>query len=82
LKDNTFNGEKHEDPLERLQQFHETCESQPLPDDVTFDQAKLVLFKHSLGRTAKDWMFCLPSGIIQTWRELEDRFLDRFFTEE
>jgi hypothetical protein len=49
---------------------------------VTFDQAKLVLFKYSLGKTAKDWLFCLPSGIIQTWKELEDRFLDRFFTEE
>jgi hypothetical protein len=52
------------------------------PDDVTFDQAKLVLFKYSIGKTAKDWLFLLPSGIIQTWKELEDRFLDRFFTEE
>jgi hypothetical protein len=82
LKDNTFNGGKHDDPLEYLHQFHETCESQPLPDDVTFDQAKLVLFKYSLGKTTKDWLFCLPSGIVQTWKELDDRFLDLFFTEE
>jgi hypothetical protein len=40
------------------------------------------LFKFSLGKTAKDWLVCLPSGTIETWKDLEDKFLDRFFTEE
>jgi hypothetical protein len=40
------------------------------------------LFKFSLGKTAKDWLVCLPSGTIKTWKDLEDKFLDRFFTEK
>ncbi|PNX93267.1 hypothetical protein L195_g016418 [Trifolium pratense] len=27
----------------------------------------------------KEWLQCLPSGTIQTWKELEDKFLERFF---
>ncbi|MCI35281.1 hypothetical protein A2U01_0056502, partial [Trifolium medium] len=29
---------------------------------------------------AKDWLQCFPSGTINTWKELEDKFLERFFT--
>ncbi|MCH98562.1 hypothetical protein A2U01_0019567 [Trifolium medium] len=82
LKENAFNGGRDEDPLEHLQQFYEACESQPVPEGVTEDQVKLSLFQYSLGKTAKDWLLCLPSGTIKTWRELEDKFLDRFFTED
>jgi hypothetical protein len=82
LKENAFNGRRDEDPLEHLQQFYEACESQPIPEGVTEDQVKLQLFKFSLGKTTKDWLICLPSGAIETWRELEDKFLDHFFTEE
>jgi hypothetical protein len=82
LKENTFNGRRDEDPLEHLQEFYEVSESQPIPDGVTEDQVTLHLLKFSLGKTAKDWLVCLPSGTIGTWRELEDKFLDRFFTEE
>ena len=82
LKESAFNGRRDEDPLEHLQEFYEVCESQPVPDGVTKDQVRLHLFKFSLGKTAKDWLVCLPSGTIETWKDLEDKFLDRFFTEE
>jgi hypothetical protein len=28
----------------------------------------------------KDWLQCLPIWTIATWKELEDKFLERFFT--
>ncbi|KAK2444139.1 hypothetical protein QL285_015192 [Trifolium repens] len=30
---------------------------------------------------AKDWLQWLPRGTIATWKELEDKFLERFFTQ-
>ncbi|KAK2356578.1 hypothetical protein QL285_093907 [Trifolium repens] len=38
------------------------------------------LFAFSLTGPAKDWLQCLPRGSIATWKELEDKFLERFFT--
>jgi hypothetical protein len=40
----------------------------------------LRLFAFSLIGHAKDWLQCLSGGIIQTGNELEDKFLERFFT--
>ncbi|PNX87506.1 hypothetical protein L195_g043595 [Trifolium pratense] len=42
---------------------------------VNFDIKSNVLAGH-----AKNWLQCLPSGTIQAWNELEDKFLERFFT--
>ncbi|MCI38589.1 hypothetical protein A2U01_0059817, partial [Trifolium medium] len=44
------------------------------------DLKKLRLCSFSLTGPAKDWLRCLPRGTITTWKELEDKFLERFFT--
>jgi hypothetical protein len=82
LRRDQFNGSDSQDPWEHLCHFPETCELQEVPDDVTEDQKQLRLFVYSLAGAAKDWLYCLPSGTFQTWKELEDKFLERFFTEE
>ncbi|PNY02486.1 hypothetical protein L195_g025796 [Trifolium pratense] len=33
-----------------------------------------------LTSTTKEWLQWLPRGTIETWKELEDKFLERFFT--
>ncbi|CAJ2645191.1 unnamed protein product [Trifolium pratense] len=53
---------------------------QKVPNEINEGQKKLQLFTFSLTGTAKEWLQCLPSGTIQTWKELEDKFLERFFT--
>lgn len=58
--------------------FYETCSLCKL-DGVIESQIKLRLFGFSLTGRAKDWLYCSPSGTIQTWTELEDGFLKRFF---
>lgn len=32
-----------------------------------------------IGR-AKDWLKCIPNRTIQTWKELEDKFLERYYS--
>ncbi|MCI83033.1 putative athila retroelement ORF1 protein, partial [Trifolium medium] len=51
-----------------------------MPDHITEDQKKLRPFAFSLTGMAKEWLQCSPSGTIQTWKELEDKLLERFFT--
>ncbi|KAK2356585.1 hypothetical protein QL285_093914 [Trifolium repens] len=68
------------DPWDHLSKFSETCQIQKVPKNVTEDQKKMRLFAFSLIGPAKDWLQCLPRGSIATWKELEDKFLERFFT--
>jgi hypothetical protein len=72
LKENQFNGSGSQ----------ETCEIREISQDVTEDQKKLCLFAYSLTRDVKDWLHLLPTDTIQTWKELQDNFIERFFTEE
>jgi hypothetical protein len=80
LRENQFDGRINSDPWDHLSQFAETCEIQKVPEGVTEDQKKLRLFAYSLAGPAKDWLRCLPRGTIATWKDLEDKFLERFFT--
>lgn len=47
-------------------------------EGITEDQVKLKLFSFSLVGRAKDWLLCLPNGVIKTWKKLEDKFLEIF----
>lgn len=49
-------------------------------NEVIDDQIKLRLFGFSLMDQAKDWLKCILNGTIQTWKELEDKFFERYFS--
>ncbi|KAK2375093.1 hypothetical protein QL285_076007 [Trifolium repens] len=80
LRENQFDGRINNDPWDHLLKFSKTCQIQKVPYIVTEDQKKLRLFTFSLTGPAKDWLQCLPRGSIATWKELEDKFLEMFFT--
>jgi len=46
---------------------------------VTDDQKKLRLFSFTLTGRTKDWLLSLPSETIQTFEELELKFLEKYF---
>ena len=80
LRENKFDGRANNDPWDHLSKFSETCQIQKVSENVSDDKKKLRLFAFSLTGPAKDWLQCLPRGTIATWKELEDKFLERFFT--
>lgn len=49
-------------------------------DDITNGLIKLCLFGFSLIGRDKDWLQCIPNGTIQIWKELEDKFLVRCYS--
>jgi len=66
LKENLHDGKDTMSPHECLSHFFETCQFCILPANVTEDQKKLRLFAFTLTGRAKDWLFTIPSGTIQT----------------
>ncbi|CAH9146939.1 unnamed protein product [Cuscuta epithymum] len=74
----SFHGMRGEDPNKHLSEFHIVCTSM-CPNGATEEQIKLRAFPFSLKDTAKDWLFYLPSGSINTWAQMKKCFLDRYY---
>lgn len=79
LRDKPFDRYANSDQWEHLAKFHETTPMYQ-PECITEDQVKLQLFSFSLVGRAKDWLLCLSNWVIKTLKELEDKYLERFFT--
>lgn len=80
LKENLFDGQAIRDPWEHLAKFYETCSMCNPIFEITDDQIKLCLFGFLLTGRVKDWLQCIPNGTIQTWKELEDMFFERYYS--
>lgn len=78
-RDKKFDGNINNDPWEHLARFYETT-SMCQPKGIIEDQVKPKLSNFSLIGRAKDWLLCLLNGVIETWIDMEDKFLERFFT--
>lgn len=46
------------------------------------DALKIRLFISTLKETAFDWYLMLPEGSINSWKDMEERFLNHFFEED
>ena len=49
------------------------------PTIVTEEHIKLKAFPFSLQDAAKNWLYYLPPGFINTWETLKRLFLEKFF---
>ncbi|KAK4381609.1 hypothetical protein Sango_2951600 [Sesamum angolense] len=67
-----------EDPHKHLKEFHVVCAGMR-PHGITDEQLNLRAFPFSLKDKAKDWLYYLPSGSIETWADMKQQFLQRFF---
>jgi len=73
-----FHGLAGEDPYHHLKEFHVVCSSMR-PTTMTEEHIKLKAFPFSLQDAAKNWLYCLPPGSINTWETLKRLFLEKFF---
>ncbi|KAK4389865.1 hypothetical protein Sango_2323500 [Sesamum angolense] len=63
----SFTGE---DPHKHLKEFQVVCSGMK-PSGLTDEQLHLRAFPFSLKDKAKDWLYYLPSGSIQTWADMK-----------
>ncbi|KAJ9183018.1 hypothetical protein P3X46_006938 [Hevea brasiliensis] len=73
-----FHDLSGEDPHKHLKEFHVVC-SNMKPQGVSEDQIKLRAFPFSLKGTTKDWLYYLPSRSINSWNEMKQIFLEKYF---
>ncbi|XP_062080578.1 uncharacterized protein LOC133785345 [Humulus lupulus] len=62
----SFHGLPGEDLNKHLKEFHIVCSSMK-PVAVTEDKIKLRAFPFSLKDAAKQWLYYLPPGTVETW---------------
>ncbi|MDV3153242.1 MAG: hypothetical protein Q8755_02580, partial [Candidatus Phytoplasma australasiaticum] len=74
-----FKGLATEEPYFHLEAYDSICNTLG-SQGFTSDEVKLVLFQFSLEDKAKRWFYTLPSASIYTWGEMQQRFLEEFFT--
>ena len=73
-----FHGLPGEDPNKHLMAFHLACSSSRT-QGMMEDNMKLRAFPFTPVDKAKDWMFDLHPGSVNTWPKIKKRFLERFF---
>jgi len=73
-----FHGLAGGDPYHHLKEFHVVCSSMR-PTIVIEEHVKLKAFPFSLQDAAKNWLYYLPPGSINTWETLKILFLEKFF---
>ncbi|XP_062103514.1 uncharacterized protein LOC133814588 [Humulus lupulus] len=74
----SFHGLPGEDSNKHLKEFHIVCSSMK-PALVTEEQIKLGAFPFSIKDAAKEWLYYLPPGTVETWNGMKTMFLERYF---
>ena len=78
LQQNQFTGHPIEDPNEHMDRFLKMANTVKL-NGVRLEVIKLHLFPFSLRDIAATWYESLPYGLVNTWEELVEAYLARFF---
>ena len=78
VQQNQFTGHPSEDPNEHLGQFLRMTNTVKL-NGVRPEVIKLQLFPFSLRDIVASWFDSLPYGSVNTWEELMEAYLSRFF---
>ena len=78
VQQHQFTGHPIEDPNEHLRRFLRMANTVKL-NGVSPELIKLHLFPFSLRDIAATWYESLPYGSVDTWEELVEAYLGRFF---
>ncbi|XP_076939490.1 uncharacterized protein LOC143608311 [Bidens hawaiensis] len=74
-----YKGLATEEPYFQLEAYDSICNTIG-GQGFSPEEVKLVLFQFSLEDKAKRWFYTLPSTSIYTWAEMQQRFLEVFYT--
>ena len=79
VQQHQFTGHPSEDPNEHMRRFMRMANTVKL-NRVIPEEIKLQLFPFSLRDVAATWFDSLPMGSVNTWEELVEAYMSRFFS--
>ncbi|XP_021979557.1 uncharacterized protein LOC110875664 [Helianthus annuus] len=74
-----FNGRSNAEPYTHLAEFSSICNTIG-GHNFALEEVKLRLFQFSLKDKAKQWYLTLPTNSIRTWGEMQQAFLDEYYS--
>ena len=74
-----FFGKRTEEPYLHIASFDSICQTIGA-SGFTEDDVKLMLFQFTLKDKARQWFASLTPGSISTWQELQQVFLEEYYT--
>ena len=75
----TFYGKATEEPYLHIAEFVSICNTIG-GHGFTQEEVKLMMFQFTLKDQARIWYHSLPAGSIYTWQELQQQFLEEYYT--
>ncbi|CAH9102258.1 unnamed protein product [Cuscuta epithymum] len=78
LANNPFCGYAHEDPMDHIESFIQTCATFKY-NGVSSEAVRLTLFPFSLRDKASRWLRSFPNGHFDTWEKLHQAFMQEYF---
>ena len=78
VQQHQFSGHPSEDPNEHMERFMRMTNTVKL-NGVRLEVLKLQLFPFSLRDVAATWFDSLPVGSVNTWEELVEYYMRKFF---
>ncbi|XP_021995759.1 uncharacterized protein LOC110892936 [Helianthus annuus] len=76
---NNLHGESNDEPYTHLAEFSSICNTIG-GHNFALEEVKLRLFQFSLKDKAKEWFHTLPANSIRTWGEMQQAFLDEYYS--
>jgi len=73
-----FTVMEHEDPYSHLDTFYELVGTMGFQSS-DFENVYMRLFSFSLAGKAKEWLKSLPNQSLTSWKDVEEKNLQRFF---
>ena len=80
IQGNLFHGLPNEDPYVHLATYIKICNTVKIAG-VPKDAIRLNLFSFSLAGEAKRWLHSFKGNSLQTWDEVVEKFLKKYFPE-
>ncbi|XP_022007280.1 hrp65 protein-like [Helianthus annuus] len=74
-----FSGRSNDEPYTHLAEFSSICNT-IRGHNFALEEVKLRLFQFSLKVKAKQWFLTLPANSIRTWGEMQQAFLDEYYS--
>ncbi|CAL2248125.1 unnamed protein product [Prunus armeniaca] len=76
----SFHGLSSKDPLAHIRDIFNMVSNMALTEEVTEEHLRMKVFPYKLKDKAKMWLNSLRPGLLTSWTEVQNKFLEKFFS--